>query len=203
MMTAKPRNKRTSTNVRGLTLLELLLALAGTAVIGSAVAMMLTGVAYGTQTDKDLRTLITRQMALRARLEAEVRESRLLLDQGAGYLILWSEDLDGSGTPNKTELQVIEFDAGTGVITRYAPAPLIADATYTLSDNFRTVTNAYKGDATFPGERWASGVSSLEFTLDDADPQLAGLVSFRVGLTGGEVPVTAIGAAAIRNEASP
>ena len=55
---------------RGLTLLELLLALAGTAVIGTAVAAMLTGVAYGTTADKDMRSLITRQMALRARVEA-------------------------------------------------------------------------------------------------------------------------------------
>ncbi len=188
--------------MRGLTLLELLLALAGTAVIGTAVAAMLTGVLYGTQSNKDLRSLITRQMALRARLEAAVRQSHRVLDQGTGYVILWGEDVDESGTPNKSEIEVIELDAGTGQIIRYAAASGIVDVEYTFVDDFRTLTDAYKGDVTFPAQTWASEVATLTFTLDDADPQLATLVAFRIGLTGGEVPDTAIGAAALRNEAN-
>ncbi|MFN3168487.1 MAG: hypothetical protein ACE37H_15615 [Phycisphaeraceae bacterium] len=195
-------NPAVRTPRRGLTLLELLLALAGTAVVGMAVTMMLTGVAYGTQSNKDLRTLVTKQMALRARIEAEVRESQVILDQGVGYLILWGEDADDSGTPNKSEIQVIELDAGTEVLTRYAPADGITDVEYALADDFRTITDGFKGDATFPAERWGTEVSSFAITLDDADPQLARFVSFRLGLRGGEVSATAIGGAALRNEAS-
>lgn len=187
---------------RGLTLLELLLALAGTAVIGTAVAAMLTGVAYGTATDKDMRSLITRQMALRARVEAEVRESRMLLDAGADYLILWSGDADDDGLPSKAEIQVIEYDAVMDRVMRYAPAPLISDVGYALTDDFRTATNSYKGDSTFPGERWAEQISSLSVTLDHIDPQSAKLVALRFGMAGGEVPYTGIAAAAIRNEVS-
>ncbi|MBX2851894.1 MAG: hypothetical protein KTR15_09130 [Phycisphaeraceae bacterium] len=185
---------------RGLTLLELLLALAGTAVIGSAVAAMLTGVAYGTATDKDMRSLITRQMALRARVEAEVRESRMLLDAGADYMILWSGDADEDGLPSKSEIQVIEYDAVMDRVMRYAPAPLISDVGYAFADDFRTATNSYKGDSTFPGERWAEQIASFTLTLDAIDPQSAKLVSFTFGMAGGEVPYTGIGAAAIRNE---
>lgn len=185
---------------RGLTLLELLLALAGTAVIGSAVTAMITGVAYGTATDKDMRSLITRQMALRARVEAEVRESRMLLDSGADYMILWSGDADDDGVPSKAEIQVIEYDAVMDRVMRYVPAPLITDVVYALADDFRTETNSYKGDSTFPGERWAEQITSFELTLDDIDPQSAKLVSFRFGMAGGEVPYTGIGAATIRNE---
>ncbi len=187
---------------RGLTLLELLLALAGTAVIGSAVAAMLTGVAYGTSVDKDMRSLITRQMALRARVEAEVRESRMLLDAGADYMILWSADSNDDGLPSKAEIQVIEYDAVMDRVMRYAPAPLIADVDYALTDDFRTATNSYKGESTFPGERWGEQISSFALTLDHIDPQSARLVSFRFGMVGGEVPYTGIGAAAIRNEVS-
>lgn len=187
---------------RGLTLLELLLALAGTAVIGSAVAAMLTGVVYGTATDKDMRSLITRQMALRARVEAEVRESRMLLDAGADYMVLWSGDLDDDGLPSKAEIQVIEYDAVMDRVMRYAPAPLISDVGYALTDDFRTATNSYKGDSTFPGERWGEQINSLALTLDHLDPQSAKLVSFRFGMAGGEVPYTGIGAATIRNEVS-
>jgi len=190
------------TLARGMTLLELLLALAGTAVVGTAVAAMLTGVAYGTQSDKDLQGLITRQMALRSRVEAEVRESRMILDAGGGYLILWSGDDDGSGTPDKTEIQVIEYDAGMQRVMRYAPAPLIADEAYALSDDFRTITNEYKGEASFPGERWAENITSLAITLDALDPQSARLVSIRFVMLGGKVPATAISAAAVRSEAS-
>ncbi|MEO0475744.1 MAG: hypothetical protein AAF085_07225 [Planctomycetota bacterium] len=187
---------------RGLTLLELLLALAGTAVIGTAVAALITGVAYGTATDKDMRSLITRQMALRARLEAEIRESRMVLDAGADYMILWSSDADDDDLPSKAEIQVIEYDAVMDRVVRYAPAPLITDVGYQLTDDYRTLTDAYKGDATFPSERWAEQIASLAITLDDIDPQAAKLVSFRFGMAGGEVPYTGIGAATIRNEAS-
>ncbi|MGB0766244.1 MAG: hypothetical protein ACPGYV_00885 [Phycisphaeraceae bacterium] len=191
--------KRHRSRHRGLTLLELLLALAGTAVIGTAVAAMVTGVAYGTATDKDMRALVTRQMALRARVEAEVRESRMLLDAGANYLVLWSSDADDDGLPSKTELQVIEYDPTLDRVMRYAPAPLISDVGYALDDDFRTATDGYKGDATFPGERWAEQIAWLTFTLDDIDPQASRLVAFRFGMTGGEVPDTGIGAATIRN----
>jgi len=185
---------------RGLTLLELLLALAGTAVVGTAVAAMMAGVTYGTAVDKDMRTLITRQMALRARVEAEVRESLQLLDSGSDYLILWSGDDNEDGKPSKAEIQVIEYDAVMDRVMRYAPAPLITDVDYVLTDDFRTATNSYKGDATFPGERWAEQITSLSITLDNIDPQSAKLVSFRFGMAGGEVPYTGIGAATIRNE---
>lgn len=194
------RTARKRRMCRGLTLLELLLALAGTAVIGSAVAAMLTGVAYGTATDKNMRSLITRQMALRARIEAEVRESRMLLDAGGDYLILWSSDADDDGSPSKAEIQVIEYDAVMDRVMRYAPAPLISDVGYALTDDFRTATNSYKGDSTFPGERWAEQITSFAITLDDLDPQSAKLVSFTFGMSGGEVPYTGIGAATIRNE---
>lgn len=199
-MIVMKRTRRRRHMCRGLTLLELLLALAGTAVIGSAVAALLTGVIYGTATDKDMRSLITRQMALKARVEAEVRESRMLLDAGADYLILWSRDSDEDGSPSKAEIQVIEYDAVMDRVMRYAPAALIVDVDYALTDDFRTATDSYKGDSTFPGERWAEQITSLDFTLDDIDPQLAKLVSFRFGMSGGEVPYTGIGAAAIRNE---
>ena len=199
------RSKRTNIKrlaCRGLTLLELLLALAGTAMIGTAVAALLTGVAYGTATDKDMRSLITRQMALRARVEAEIRESRMLLDAGADYIILWSSDADDDGLPSKAEIQVIEYDAVMDRVMRYTPAPLITDVSYTLTDDFRTATNSYKGDSTFPGERWGEQIASLSITLDNIDPQSAKLVSFQFGMAGGEVPYTGIGAAAIRYEAS-
>ena len=185
-----------------MTLLELLLALAGTALVGTAVASMLAGVVYGTQADKDLQGLVTRQMALRARIEAEVRESSLILDRGSDYLILWSGDSDGSGTPDKSEIQVIEYDAAMDRVMRYAPAPLIADEAYALSDDFRTTTNGYKGSASFPGERWAEGITSFTITIDNIDPQSATLVAWRLGLLGGDVPYTAIGAASIRSVAS-
>lgn len=185
--------------VRGLTLLELLLALAGTAVVGSAVAMMLTGVAYGTTADKDMRALITRQMSLRARLEAEIRESLIVLDAGSDYLILWSGDDDEDGLPSKAEIQVIEYDPVMDRVMRYAPAPLITDESYDLAADFRTTTNSYKGDTSFPAERWAERINSFAVSLDHLDPQSAKLISFRFGMSGGEVPYTGIGAASIRN----
>lgn len=201
-MMIQHRRTTRSAAARGLTLLELLLALAGTAVIGSAVAMMMSGVVYGTQTDQDLRELVTRQMALRARVEAEIRESRLVLDAGGDYLVLWSGDADADDLPSKAEIQVIEYDAANDRVMRYAPADGITDVGYVLTDDFRTLTDAYKGDATFPGERWMDHIDSLAVSLDHLDPQSARLVALRFGMSGGEIPDTAIGAAALRSEVS-
>ena len=191
---------RRDTRRRGLTLLEMLLALSGMALIGSAIASMLLAVSYGTQSDKDLRSLVTRQMALNARLSAAVRESSMVLEQGDGYLFLWGADTDESGTPNLDEIVPIEVDTAAQTLTAYrAPATPSANPAYDLAASFTTQTAGVKGGADFPAVRWASDVADFELTLDHATTQEARLVSYRLTLQAGEQQDVAVGAAALRN----
>ncbi|XAM00381.1 hypothetical protein OT109_03130 [Phycisphaeraceae bacterium D3-23] len=196
----KIKRKNTVRRVIGLTLLEMMLALAGMSLIGSAIASMLVAVSYGTQADKDLRGLITKQMALRSRLSAEVRESSMVLDRGDGYLFLWINDDDESETPNLSEITLIEFDADAQALNVYqAPAAPSSDPAYDLAVSFVTQTSGVKGTADFPATRWASEISAFETTLDQGIVQSARLVSFRMTLLAGDEQDEVVGAAALRN----
>ncbi|MFI4859903.1 MAG: hypothetical protein ACIAXF_04380 [Phycisphaerales bacterium JB063] len=197
MLRAKRRPARRAT---GLTLIELMLALAGISLIGSAIASMLVAVSYGTQADKDLRGLITKQMALRSRLSAALRESTMVLEHGAGYVYLWEHDADGSGTPNLSEITLVEFDADTQTLEVYrAPAAPSSDLEYDLSASFTTQTASVRATADFPATRWASGVEAFETTLDHDEAQSARLVGYRFTLLAGEESDEVVGAAALRN----
>jgi hypothetical protein len=70
---------------------------------------------------------------------------------------------------------------------------------FQLTDNFATVTASDRGQSYFPQQTWANGVTSWTVITDDADEQLAALVSFRFDLTNGELSDMVIGAAAPRN----
>jgi len=190
----------------GLTLLELMIALAGTATIGAAVATLMTGVTYGTKQDNNLRNLVAQRMAIRARLTASVRQAQKILGKNNSAIVLWVADKNDDNAPNLSEIQWIEYDSSTNQLISYAPTdPLTgSDTSYSLSDNFLVITQSLKGNSDFSSEVWASDISGLTFTLNDADPQVASLVSYRITLQAGEHEDIAIGAAAIRYvEVSP
>lgn len=185
---------------RGLTLVELLLSMVGVGLVAMTVASITFAVAKGADTGKDLRDMVVRQKSLTSRLNAALRSCRLVLDHDDDYLVLWMYDSTGDGQPSLSELRLIERDADTGDLWSYkAPANLASDITYTLGDNFKTILDAIKGGGTFPGERWATGVTGWAITLDDADPQFASLVSYRITLNRGTLSEEMVGAAALRN----
>jgi len=185
---------------RGLTLIELLLALAGMALIGLAIVSMLFAVSYGTNSDKDMRNLVAQRMALRARITASVRESQMVLEHGDGYLVLWIGDGDENGKPNLDEIQLLELDAVNNQLLNYAvTSELLSSPVYEFTDDFATELGRIKGGSNFPARRWADGVEGLDLTLDDADAQSARMVSYRLTLRGGQMSDVAIGAAALRN----
>ena len=183
-----------------MTLIELLLALAGTAMVGVAIATMLVAVAYGTQSDKDLRTLVVKYKTVDGRVSASLRGSHMVLAQGSDYLVLWMFDTDGSAAPNLSEIRRIE--CANGVLTSYkAPDNLdpLYDVAYALADDFDAITAAIKGDATFPGEIWATDVTDWTIALNENDPQAATLVSYRLTFQAGILSDIAINAVALRN----
>ena len=67
-----------------------------------------------------------------------------------------------------------------------------------LTDDFNAETNSIKGTADFPQTLWAAGVTAWTIALDDADPQSASLVSYRMTIAHDELLDTTIGAAALR-----
>jgi len=114
------RDRSTRVARRGLTLIELTLALTITVVIGAGLASVLAMVSQVSAQERDARTASLRAHAAQIRLQAYT-ESALCALQTApgGDLALWLEDADGSGTVNLTELRVVwTRDDGTIVCER-------------------------------------------------------------------------------------
>ncbi len=183
----------------GLTLVEMLMALAITGMIGAAIASMLTAVTYGTSSGRDIRTLVVKNKTLSARISAAVRESAQLLDAADGYVVLWTKDLNDSGVPDLLELRRIELDTATDKLTSYTPDPAATDVAYALTDDFDAITTALIDSGDLVGELWATGVAQWTVTLDNADPQAAELVSFRLTLDAGLLADVSVCAVSLRD----
>lgn len=184
----------------GLTLVEMLMALTVTGLIGVAIASMLSAVAYGTDSSKDLRSLVVKNKTLSARITAAVRSSAQLLDAADGYVVLWTKDLNDSGQPDLLELQRIELDAGTDELTSYTPASGAVDVAYDIdTDDFDAVTTALIGSSDLEGALWATGINQWTVTLDKADPLDATLVSFQLTLDAGGLTDTSVNAVSLRD----
>lgn len=197
---------------RGLTLVELLLALSVTAMIGAGVAAMMLLVSSGTTERTDLRALLVKEKSVAARLSAAVRSSLRVLDQGSDYVVLWIGDTRRDDQPNLSEIRLIERLSDGRLLCYSASFPdgwtdeqiATADTAYQLTDNFRTVTTALKSGSYFPSELWAQGVQSWTVVLD-ATPETARLLSYRMAMRAGDgsstrQPLdTLIGAIALRN----
>ena len=73
---------------RGFTTVELMMATVGVSLMAVGISSMLTVVAYGTTSSRDLRSLVVKQKAVSARINAAVRGSKMVLDSGLGLMVL-------------------------------------------------------------------------------------------------------------------
>ena len=188
---------------RAMTLVELVMALAITAIIGVTIASMLSAVAYGTDTDHDVRRLSARGKTATLRLDAALRGCVLVLDGGDGWVVLWQQDLDGNGLPSLREIRLLEFTppvAGTeGHFDSCEATSNAPDTAYTLDADFDTITTALVGTANFPAERWANGVTGCVFAFDAGSTQSARLVSYQLTLAAGGKADAQLGTVRLRN----
>jgi type II secretory pathway pseudopilin PulG len=193
------KHRASSSRCQGLTLVEMLMALAITGMIGAAIASMLTAVTYGTSDSRDIRSLVVKNKTLSARITACIRRSAQVLDADDGYVVLWANDLNQSGVPDLLELQRVEFDAGTGRLTSYTPDPTATDVAYALTDDFDAITTALVGTGDMVGALWATGVALWTIDVDTADPLDAGLVSFQLTLNAGVLTDVSVCAVSLRD----
>ena len=207
-MTATATATRPGRRCRGMTLVELLLGLSSTALIGAAIAAMLSAVSYGTSSSRDMRSLVVRNKVISARFSAAVRDARLVLATGADYIVLWRLDDNENGRPNLGEIQWIELDGETNRLRCFeanfaglTPEQIeAADTEFTFDADFDAATAGKRGTALFPASLWADSVTNWAVTLNDANAQQASLVSFRFQITNEDASDTLIGAAALRNQ---
>lgn len=177
--------------------------MAGTGMVSVAVTSMLVTVSYGTSSKTDLRKLVVRQKVLTSRVTAAIRESKMVLEAADDLLILWVNDENENDQPDLKEIRRLERSGVTQSIISYKSPSDIADEDNTTFDlattDFDAETEVVKGTVDMPAERWGLDVSEWLITLNDADPQLASLVSYQFTLTIGAMTDTHIAAAGLRN----
>lgn len=110
-MTPRPEH-RAARALAGLTLLELLLALSITAIMGVAVSSMLTMVGTVAQSDREGRSVLLRAHAAQTRIRAYVDPALCVLqnDSSRFAMALWLHDPSGPESVNLTEIRVMWFD---------------------------------------------------------------------------------------------
>ena len=181
---------------RAFTLVEVLLALAITALVGLSVAAMLTATAYGTTSRQEMRGLLVKTQTISARLSAAIRTSREVLYPNAGqptsndYLVLWTADENDDSVKQNNEVRLIERSTVDNELDSYVDSTDTADFSNVAA--FRT-----QALASYPSVRWARGVTTLSFqaTTDPADTML---LSYHFTVAEGQATETAVGAAAPR-----
>ncbi|MCC6579850.1 MAG: type II secretion system protein [Phycisphaeraceae bacterium] len=192
----------------GMTLIEMILGLAGVAMVGLAVAAMTSAVAYGTSSSKDIRSLVVKHKTIASRLTAALRGSHRVLASNNAILVLWVEDVNGDAVPQLSELRRLEYEGAAGELRSYktdftgmTEAQIAAvEATFALDANFINETASRIGQTYFPVEVWSHGVAGWTASFNDATVQDATLVAYRITLQSGDLTDIAIGTAAMRNK---
>lgn len=203
------RRKRASRRLRGMTLIELTLAMGVAGVVAVATASMLSAVSLASEGADDTRALIARQASLRSRLSAAVRSATHVLHQDGSTLLLWMGDTRQNGTPDLSEMRLLTVDGGTlrCDVPGFDPAldstqVQVQDAGFTLSDDFSGVPATIQAMTHVQTETWAQGVDTITWSLDNVAATEAKLVSFRVSLSDGQggkqATQTLIGAGSLR-----
>ena len=96
---------------RGMTLLEVLLAIAITGMVGAGVTAMMSALSSSMIEHHDTRSSTLRAGLSQARLSSYVTRCRCLLDCESSRLVLWLEDADGDDAIDATEVRWIQHDA--------------------------------------------------------------------------------------------
>lgn len=188
-------------------MIELLMALTITSIIGAAITAMLFATARGTSDQNDQRDFLMRQKALDARMSAVLRSSTRVLAGDATYIVLWMGDSRKNDQVNLSELRRIEFDSANKRLVAYkAVFPQgwsqtqieNADSAYPLAGNFNTITQSLKTGSYFPAEVWLTDITAVSFTYPTGTLADVRLVNYQLTLTDHTQTQVLIGAGALR-----
>lgn len=192
----------------GLSLMELLLAVAITSVVGLAAAGMLSAASYGSSERADLRAMMIRQELIAQRLAAAGRSSREVLEYDDDTLVLWQSDANNDGQPQVSEVRWIVWDSAAKTITSTHvdfPSSLTPEQLKTLDRAYNpqgSMATQLAGLGNYSvTEVWSSDVADLSWTASSPTDERRPLLSYRLTIsdTRGRSQ-TMIGAAALRSQ---
>jgi len=181
------RPGRRSGRRRGLSLLELTLALAVTSLVAGAISSMLFAVSIGVDSNRDSRTLMIRGQAAQLRLSSYIAPSRCILGQAGTNIAIWLNDARVSETVHLTEIRWLRFDASTGELgVSYVSFPVtwtqemidLADVTLPRTSDWEAVYQTYATAGQIQTITLVDEISSIAVSTDLSRAQQSRLVQY-------------------------
>ena len=112
MTCSTPANRPARTR-RGFTLIETLLAMCITAMVGGGIATMMSVLSRDVGMQYEARGVLIRTSTAQTRFSAYVAPSRCILDANTDTLVLWLEDARESDSVHASEIRWIRHDEST------------------------------------------------------------------------------------------
>lgn len=177
---------------RGLTFLELMMALSITVLVAGAIWAMLGAVMTGVDTRRDSREIMVRSAAIESRLNAYIAPSNCVLSNDAIVLVLWLSDSRESDTVHGTEIRWIMHNTGDDNIYVFfvdfpdgwtQAAKDLEDRQHRKNSNWTTVLGEYNAKGYINYVVIGDNLDSFDVVLDSNRPEDARHLTFDLGLT--------------------
>jgi len=176
---------------RGITLLEMTLAIGITSIIGIAIASMMAAATTGLTAKDDGRQSAIRLATTQVRLGAYIAPSRCLLDKSSSHITLWFDDSNEGGTVNVTEVRWIEFDEDSKELTvKFIDFPVewsqemidASDIECNSFTDFEILLDSYESSDVIDTVTLVDSIHSCNFWTNDLDSLEATRISIRFSL---------------------
>lgn len=196
-----------------MTILELTLAMAITAMVAVAIASMMSAISTGERMRRDNRGFLVRSHAAKTRLSAYIARSRCLLDANGSDLVLWLDDRRGSATVHATEIRWFLFDSVNGTLDVHfvsfpdewtAVAKALEDVEYAADADWSAVWSSYESQALISKLTLVDGLDTVLVVTDQPNVLDSRVVQFDLGFqTQSGQPLTQTIKVTIFNHAAP
>lgn len=174
----------------GLTLVELLIALAIVSTVGLVAATSLFAHHRALESDRDLRASTVQSQLVGMRIDQAIRSARLVLARSDHVLVLWKHDHRDEDDPYLSQLHRIEWDEASGEIRSYqAPEDLSEsdDESYDLhSTNFDAQTASLASQGTLVESVWTEHAEQWLLSDDGSYAFDLRLLTYRLTINAGE-----------------
>ncbi|MBL6997681.1 MAG: hypothetical protein ISR75_04510 [Phycisphaerales bacterium] len=176
---------------RGLSLLEMSLAIGITAIIGAAIASMMAAATNSLTSKDDGRQSAIRVATTQIRLGAYIAPSRCILDKDNTSITLWLEDSRDSKTVHASEIRWIQFDDLTHELkVQFVNFPeewsqSMIDASdiecNSLTD-YASLFDSFKSNGWIDSIALVDSINSCNFWIDTSNPFEATHICIRFSL---------------------
>ncbi|MEM6334189.1 MAG: hypothetical protein AAF823_12705 [Planctomycetota bacterium] len=193
-------HRRSRTRRRGLTVAELMLAMAGTSLVGLAVSAMVFATDRGSDEEKSVRSLVVESKVVSSRINAALRSCRRVLDVSSTRVILWTSDTDNDGLVDASEVGVIDHDPATTQLTYATVASGIATEWDPATTSFVTPILALQAANNLDATVWSNRVVTATFTTNNpADHISAALIAYQIEIAHAQLTEVTTHSVALRN----